>query len=212
MSAQVLLAIAGNIGSGKTTLTRRLVERLGYVGLFESTEANPYLADFYGDMARWALPTQLRFLAERVRMTRETLDQGRSAIQDRTAYEDADIFAANLHGRGTMNERDWETYRLIAGQLFEGQRAPDLLVYLRRDVDSCLSNIAKRGREYEESIPRDYLGDLHDRYESWFGAWKRSPSLMLDASRFDFLHSNEDLDALVQQIEEALPQRTLPFG
>ncbi len=211
MSAQVLLAVAGNIGSGKTTLTQRLVERLGYVGLFESTEANPYLADFYGDMQRWALPTQLRFLAVRVKMTRETLEMGRSAIQDRTAYEDADIFAANLHGRGAMDARDHDTYRLIAGQLLDGERAPDLLVYLRRDVEGCVRNIGTRGREYEESIPRDYLADLGARYDVWFEAWRRSPKLLVDAAKHDFLRSDADLDALVAKIEEALPQRSLPF-
>jgi len=212
MSAQVFLAVAGNIGSGKTTLTKRLVEKLGYVGLYESTDANPYLADFYADMPRWALPTQLRFLAERVRLTRETLGEGRSAVQDRTAYEDADIFAANLHGRGAMDGRDWETYQLIARQLLEGERAPDLLVYLRREVDGCVANIAQRGREYEESIPRDYLLDLHERYDAWFDRWRRSPKLLVDASQHDFLRSDGDLDALVRRIEGALPQPSLPFG
>lgn len=209
MSGQVFLAVAGNIGSGKTTLTRRLVARLGYVGLYESTDANPYLADFYADMRRWALPTQLRFVAERVRLTRETLGQGRSAVQDRTAYEDAEIFAANLHARGAMDERDWDTYRLITTQLLEGERAPDLLVYLRRDVAGCLTHIARRGREYEESIPRDYLTDLHERYDVWFETWRRAPKLLVDASQHDFLESDSDLDALVRRIEEALPQRSL---
>ena len=211
MSAQVFLAVAGNIGSGKTTLTRRLVARLGYVGLYESTDANPYLADFYADMARWALPTQLRFLAERVRSTRETLGEGRSAVQDRTAYEDADIFAANLHARGAMDGRDWETYALIAGQLLAGERAPDLLVYLRREVEGCVANIAQRGRGYEEAIPRDYLADLHLRYDVWFARWKRSPKLLVDAEPHDFLRSDADLDALVRRIETALPQQQLPF-
>jgi len=212
MGAQVFLAVAGNIGSGKTTLTKRLVERLGYVGLYESTDANPYLADFYADIPRGALPTQPRFLAPRVRLTRETLGEGRSAVQDRTAYEDADIFAANLHGRGAMDARDWDTYRLIAGQLLEGERAPDLLVYLRREVDGCLTNIATRGREYEESIPRDYLADLGARYDVWFERWRRSPKLLVDASQHDFLRSDDDLDALVRRITEALPQRSLPFA
>ncbi len=211
MSARVFLAIAGNIGSGKTTLTRRLVARLGYVGLFESTEENPYLADFYDDMRRWALPTQLRFLAVRVGQLSETLELGRSAVQDRTAYEDAEIFAANLHARGAMDDRDFETYRLLAARLLDGATAPDLLVYLRRDVEGCLANIARRARAYEESIPRDYLADLHARYERFFEGYARSRKLVIDASEYAFDRSEADLDRVVERIARALPQQELPF-
>lgn len=207
----VLLAIAGNIGSGKTTLTRRLVERLGYQGLFESTDDNPYLADFYGDMPRWALPAQLRFLVGRVAMTKEAVLAGRSAICDRTCYEDAEIFAANLHGRGAMDARDWETYRLVATEVLAGLPSPDLLVYLRRTPEGCRAQIAKRGREYEESIPADYLRDLHERYDAWFERY-RGTKLLVDASQFDFLGSDRDLDSLVARIAESLPQRMLPFA
>jgi deoxyadenosine/deoxycytidine kinase len=212
MSATVLLAIAGNIGSGKTTLTRRLVERLGYQGLFESTEDNPYLADFYADMRRWALPVQLRFLVGRVGMTKEAIAAGRSAICDRTSYEDAEIFAANLHGRGAMDERDWDTYRLVAREVLEGLPPPDLLVYLRRTPESCRAQIARRGREYEESIPDDYLRDLHARYDAWFDVYKRGPKMLVRAEEHDFLHSDADLERLVSAIAEALPQRMLPFA
>lgn len=212
MSSQVVLAIAGNIGSGKTTLTRRLVERLGFVGLYESTDENPYLADFYADMRRWALPTQLRFLAGRVELTKRTLAAGASAISDRTCWEDADIFAANLHGRGAMDDRDHETYRLVAGQLLGDLRVPDLLVYLRRSVASCRSQIARRGREYEESIPESYLADLHGRYDAWFERWTLGKKMLVAAEDNDFLGSDDDLERLVSRIAEALPQRQLPFG
>lgn len=211
MASPLLLAIAGNIGSGKTTLTRRLVARLSLLGLYEGVEENPYLADFYGDMPRWALPTQLHFLAHRVAMTKDALSQGAGAICDRTCYEDAEIFAANLHGRGAMDGRDFSTYRLIAEQLLDGLRAPDLLVYLRRSPESCRSQIARRGREFEESIPLDYLRDLGARYEGWFGAWRRSPKLLVEAEQYDFLESEADIDALLRRIEHALPQATLPF-
>jgi deoxyadenosine/deoxycytidine kinase len=211
VSAQVLLAVAGNIGSGKTTLTRRLSERLGYVPLFESTDDNPYLEDFYGDMPRWALPAQLRFLVARTRDTRKVIDEGASAIWDRTCWEDADIFAANLHARGAMDARDWDTYRMIAGQLLDEVRPPDLLVYLRRSVDSCRTQIAKRGRAYEESIPSSYLADLGLAYDAWFETWSRSRKLLVRAEDFDFLRSDAHLDELVGRIAESLPQRLLPF-
>lgn len=212
VGGQVLLAVAGNIGSGKTTLTRRLVERLGFVGLFESTEANPYLSDFYGDMRRWALPAQLRFLTQRVVDTRQVIDAGTSAIWDRTCWEDADIFAANLHGRGDMDDRDFETYRMVASQLLADVRPPDLLVYLHRSVPSCRDNIAKRGRNYEESIPISYLQDLGFRYDAWFESWDRSRKLLVRAEDYDFLRSDSHMSELVARIAESLPQRLLPFG
>src|SRR6185436_1141179 len=143
--------------SGKTTLTRRLSERLSMPALYESTADNPYLSDFYRDMRRWSLPLQLRFVAIRVEQTMEVQRAGRSAIQDRTCYEDAEIFAANLHGRGDMDDRDWETYQLVSRQLLDGLEPPHLTVYLRRSAESCVKQIARRGREYEQSIPRDYL-------------------------------------------------------
>lgn len=209
--AQLFLAVAGNIGSGKTTLTRRLVERLGLTGLYEDTDHNPYLADFYADMRRWAMPLQLRFLAGRVASTKHALERGVSAIQDRTCWEDAEIFAANLHHRGDMDGRDYETYRLIADQLLGGLPVPHLLVYLRRSVESCGEQIARRGREYEASIPRDYLTDLGRRYDAWFEGWTSGPKLLVHAEARDFLHSQDDLEALVGEIVESLPQRALPF-
>ncbi|MCA9602301.1 MAG: deoxynucleoside kinase [Polyangiales bacterium] len=212
MAAQVFLAVAGNIGSGKTTLTRRLVDRFGYQGLYESTTANPYLEDFYDNMRRYALPLQLRFLATRVRETRALVRDGISAIQDRTCYEDADIFAANLHGRGDMDDRDWETYRDVAAQLLAELNPPDVLVYLRRSPESCRSQIRTRGREYEQSMPQGYLEDLHERYERWFDQYQYGRKMLVVAEDHDFLNSEADLDRLVQRIVDAVPQRMLSFG
>lgn len=211
-AAHPFLAVAGSIGSGKTTLTRRLVERLGVRGLYESTEANPYLADFYADMPRFSLALQLRFLGIRVKETREAQLHGIASVQDRTCYEDADIFAANLHDRGEMDDRDWETYRLLAEQLFYGIEAPDLLVYLRRSPESCREQIKLRGRDYEQSMPADYLADLGRRYDLWFERYDLGPKIMVEAERYDFLHSDAHLGELVAKIVDALPQRELPFA
>ncbi len=212
MSGSVFLAVAGNIGSGKTTLTHRLEARLGLRGVYEETADNPYLADFYADMRRWAMALQVRFLAERVRRTRELVGGGASIIQDRTCYEDAEIFAANLHARGDMDLRDWQTYRLVADQLLDGLPAPNLLVYLRRSPMSCRTLIAKRGREYEQSIPKAYLADLGARYDDWFERYHRGPKLLVRAEEHDFLTNEDDLESLVVRIVEALPQRTLSFA
>ncbi len=208
----VFLAVAGNIGSGKTTLTRRLVARLGFKGLYESTVDNPYLADFYEDMNRFALPLQLRFLAQRVRDTRDVQVAGIAAIQDRTCYEDAEIFAANLHGRGDMDARDFGTYGLVAEQLLRGLDPPDLLVYLRRSTASCRANIRERGRDYEQSMPSGYLEDLGLRYDRWFESYDEGPKMRVVAEEHDFLHSEDDLEALVGRIQESLPQPMLPFA
>jgi deoxyadenosine/deoxycytidine kinase len=207
-----VVAIAGNIGSGKTTLATRLAERLGFTPLFEPNDENPYLVDFYGDMGRWALPTQLRFLVSRIAQTEAALGSGASILCDRTCWEDADIFAANLHGRGAMDDRDWATYRMLAERLLAALPPPDLLVYLRRSVPSCRAQIARRGRQYENEIPTDYLLDLERRYDGWFERWQLCQKLFVRAEDHDFLYSKDDLESLVRRIAEALPQRQLAFG
>ncbi|MFW5920313.1 MAG: deoxynucleoside kinase [Polyangiales bacterium] len=211
MGEAVFLAVAGSIGSGKTTLTRRLAERLRFSALYESTADNPYLSDFYAEMRRWALPLQLRFLARRVEQTRGVQRAGASAIQDRTCYEDAAIFAAHLHGRGAMDDRDWETYQLVARQLLAGLDPPDLLVYLRRSPEGCAAQIRERGRDYEQDLPAGYLEELGRRYDEWFEGYDRGPKLRVRAEEHDFLRSEQDLDALVGRIAEALPQPLLVY-
>lgn len=187
------------------------MDRLGYQGLYESTADNPYLADFYADMSRYALPLQLRFLAWRIREIRSVQALGTSVVQDRTCYEDAEIFAALLHARREMDDRDWETYELIAGQLLSDVKPPDLLVYLRRSPESCSRQIANRGRDYEQAIPRAYLDELGSRYDLWFERYDRGAKLIVQAEEHDFLHSDEDIEQLVRQIREAVPQRELIF-
>jgi len=211
VTGRVFLAVAGSIGSGKTTLTRRLEARLGLKALYEDTTENPYLADFYADMPRWALPLQLRFLGTRVAQTRQLITDGASVIQDRTCYEDAEIFAANLAARNDMDARDWDTYSLIAEQLFVGLPPPDLLVYLHRSADGCARQIARRGRDYEARIPMEYLRELAVRYDRWFESYDRGAKMRVEAEQHDFLHDEGDLEALVARIIDALPQPSLPF-
>ena len=207
----MFLAIAGSIGSGKTTLTQRLSERMKVCGLYESTQANPYLADFYENMDRYALPLQLRFLATRVAQVRSAQADNIATIQDRTCYEDAEIFAAHLHARGSMDERDWETYQMIAAPLLDDIDVPHLLIYLDRSAQDCARQIKQRARSYEQAIPDDYLGELSARYSSWFDRYARSPKLRIRAENYDFLHSNNDVDQLIAQIGEKLPQRSFAF-
>lgn len=211
VSTAVYLAVAGSIGSGKTTLTRRLEARLGYRGLYESTADNPYLEDFYADMARWALPLQLRFLAIRATQVRDAVGQSASIVQDRTCYEDAEIFAAHLAARGDMAPRDWETYQLVAEPLLDHLPAPDLLVYLHRTPDDCRRQIRERGRGYEQSLPEGYLEELGHRYDEFFERYQRGQKLLVEGEGNDFLHSEADLDALVARVADALPQRELFF-
>jgi deoxyadenosine/deoxycytidine kinase len=158
------------------------------------------------------LPLQLRFLAQRVEDTRDAQIAGIAAIQDRTCYEDAEIFAANLHDRGEMDDRDWATYCLVADQLLRGLDPPDLLVYLWRSSDSCRANIRERGRDYEQTMPADYLEDLGDRYDRWFEGYDQGRKMRVIAEEHDFLHSEDDLSALVERIGASLPQPMLPFA
>lgn len=208
---QILLAVAGNIGSGKTTLTRLMASSLGFQPLFEPSDENPYLSDFYQDMSRYALPLQLRFLADRVEQMRQLAERNISAVQDRTCYEDVEIFARNLHEDGKMDERDWGTYGRVARPLLAGLPVPDLLVYLQKTPETCASAVRKRGREFEQSLPDDYLSKLGARYDQWFDNYDRGPKLRIVGDALDVLERPEDLRGVVESVRQALPQRVLAF-
>jgi deoxyadenosine/deoxycytidine kinase len=211
MSTPRYLAIAGNIGSGKTTLTNLLAKRYGWRPYYEEVLDNPYLADFYGDMRRYALPLQLRFLAHRARDVRRITSSSESAIQDRTIYEDAEIFARNLYVTGKMDERDYTTYREISELFFSELRAPDVIVYLKMSVPRLLARIAERGRPYEKSISGDYLSTLNDRYEAWSVAYPYGTLITIEADQIDPRHSEADLRDIARLLQDALGQQTL-FG
>ncbi len=203
------MAIAGNIGSGKTTLTRRIADEMRFSALFEPHEENPYLADFYEDMPRYALPLQLRFLADRVAQVRGLVSRHISAIQDRTCYEDAEIFARHLFDEGAMNARDWDTYTRVAEPLLAGLPAPDLLVYLRRSPAHCQAAVARRNRSYEQTLPDGYLAGLGARYDTWFEAYERGPKLCIEGEGLDLVERPEDFAGVLQRVRDALPQRLL---
>jgi deoxyadenosine/deoxycytidine kinase len=207
--AKVFVAIAGNMGSGKTTLTKLLSDRFGWEPFFEPVSENPYLSDFYGDMRRWAFHLQVCFLTRRFEGHQQILQSDISALQDRTIYEDWEIFARNLYESGQMEERDWHAYSLLAEVMCQHLTPPDLMVYLRKSVPRLVERIRTRGRAYEQSIPLDYLTRLNEHYERFVAGYKRGRLLVIDAEHLDFLEEPDHLDTIAEQITDALPQRDL---
>lgn len=210
MSSFTHLVLAGNIGAGKTTVTGLLAERFGWRTYYERVEDNPFLADFYEDMERWAFALQTFFLAHRVEDHRLIAQRGESALQDRSLAEDAQIFARNLHEMGMMSDREWATYERLYLQTRALLRPPNLIVYLRRGVAGLKENIRQRGRDYEARMPDEYLERLNGFYEEWI-AGESAPTLIVEADRLDLYERPDDLDRLVAQIGAALPQGDL-FG
>ena len=197
------VAIAGNIGSGKTTLTRMLAAKYGWKPRFESVDYNPYLADFYEDMERWSFNLQIYFLNKRFKDVVEISKSEDVIIQDRTIYEDARIFAPNLHGMGLMSTRDFENYSDLFDLMMSLVNPPDLLIYLRSSIPNLVSQIQKRGREYEKSIRIDYITGLNERYENWIKDYK-SRLLILDVDRLKFESNSEDFSEICDKIDAEL--------
>jgi deoxyadenosine/deoxycytidine kinase len=198
------LVLAGNIGAGKSTLVGLLAERLGFSPYYEPVAENPYLVDFYADMRRWALQSQLFFLTHRVRSHRSLMEDPRSVVQDRSIYEDAEIFARNLYEQGSMSDRDWNTYRNLYRTLIDLLPAPDLVVYLKASVPTLRKRIALRGREMEASIPDAYLAGLNRLYEEWIECFELAPALVVPCDRLDFVAESKDLDSIVTEVEHRL--------
>lgn len=196
MSESPFVAIAGNIGSGKSTLTTLLAEKFGWSPVYEIVDTNPYLADFYRDMQRWSFQLQMFFLTQRYQGQREILKRTGPLIQDRTIYEDGEIFAKNLFLQGKMDERDYRTYLAHFEILISELRTPDLLIYLKADLGTLHKRIAKRGRDYEQSIPEAYLRQLNDHYESWIKAYRRSPVVVVDVTKEDYLNVPKHLEKI----------------
>lgn len=198
------VAIAGNIGSGKTTLTRLLSEHFKWDAHYEDIEQNPYLNDFYNDMQRWSFNLQIYYLTNRFTQITEIKQSNRNVIQDRTIYEDAYIFAPNLHAMGLMTTRDFENYFSLFNLIESFIAPPDLLIYLRASVPKLVEHIQARGRDYEESIRLDYLKRLNERYEAWISTYDRGKMLIVDVDNNAFHSSPEDLGTIVNAINAEL--------
>ncbi len=201
---KVFIAVAGNIGAGKSSLTGLLSRRFGWKAYFESVADNPYLGDFYGDMKRWSFNLQVYFLSNRFRSHKAITEGKQSVILDRVIYEDAEIFARNLHEIGNMERRDYENYVALYDVMTEYLHPPDLLIYLRANVETLLKQIALRGRDFEQSIKREYLEQLNRHYESWIQRYTMGPLLTVESDRLDFVTSKEDLETIVKMIEKKL--------
>jgi len=195
------IAIAGNIGSGKTTLTRMLSKHYGWVPHFEDVDDNPYLNDFYEDMQRWSFNLQIYFLNSRFNQIIDIRKTGKTVIQDRTIYEDAYIFAPNLHSMGLMSTRDFENYFTLFNLLSSLIQPPDLILYLRASVPTLVNQIQKRGRKYEDSIRLDYLKRLNERYEAWVGAYNLGKLIIVEADEYDFLDNPDHLRIVIDKID-----------
>ncbi|EHQ43196.1 MULTISPECIES: deoxynucleoside kinase [Myroides] len=194
------IAIAGNIGAGKTTLTDLLAKHYGWEAHYEDVVDNPYLDDFYHQMDRWSFNLQVYFLNSRFRQVLQIRQSGKTIIQDRTIYEDAHIFAPNLHAMGLMSNRDFKNYATLFDLMQDLVAAPDLLIYLRSTVPNLVGQIHKRGREYENSISIEYLSGLNDRYENWIKGYDKGKLLVIDVDHMDFVDKPEDLGLIIDKI------------
>ena len=195
------IAIAGNIGAGKTSLTRLLSKHFRWEAHFEDVDDNPYLDDFYHSMERWSFNLQIYFLNSRFRQILEIRKSGKKTIQDRTIYEDAFIFAPNLHAMGLMSNRDYTNYKLLFDLMEDLVGPPDLLIYLRSSIPNLVDQIHKRGRDYENSISIDYLSRLNERYEAWVTTYDKGKLLIIDVDEIDFVNSPEDLGNIIHRID-----------
>ena len=197
-------AIAGNIGAGKTSLTELLSKHYGWEAHYEDVIDNPYLDDFYNHMERWSFNLQIYFLNSRFRQLDNFSNSNKNFIQDRTIYEDAHIFAPNLHAMGLMNQRDFNNYQSLFGLMESMIEGPDILIYLRSSIPNLVHKIHKRGREYENSISIEYLSRLNERYAAWVSTYNKGKLLVVDVDKIDFVENKADLGSVIQKIDAEL--------
>ena len=201
---KVFVAVAGNIGSGKSSLTRLLSNHYGWKAFYESVDDNPYLSDFYVDMNRWSFNLQVYFLSKRFNDHKSIVEGSESVIQDRSIYEDAEIFAKNLHLIGKMDNRDYTNYRELYRVMMQYLKPPNLLIYLDAKIETLLKQIAKRGREYEQSIPRSYLEQLSVHYKDWIAQYDLGHLLVIPSDEVDFVHERGDFNRMLLLIQGKL--------
>lgn len=202
------IVVAGNIGAGKTTLVKILSERLGFNPFYEPHDENPYLADFYEDMKSWSYHSQVYFLTRRLKIHKELLQAEGTVVQDRSVYEDAQIFARNLYLQGDLSQRDYQVYQDLYRILVSLLPMPNLIIYLRASVDTLMKRIACRGREYEAGISREYLGRLNQLYEDWMENFDQSPVLIINSDDLDLVSKPEHVDQVVRWVQNKLSGRT----
>ncbi|HSQ76394.1 MAG TPA: deoxynucleoside kinase [Bacteroidota bacterium] len=201
---KVFVAVAGNIGSGKSSLTRLLSNANGWTPMYESVEDNPYLSDFYKDMRRWSFQLQVYFLSNRFRSHKAITEGSRSVVLDRVIYEDAEIFARNLFEIGNMEERDYNNYVALYNVMTEYLHPPDLLIYLRASMPTLLRQISLRGRDFEQSISREYLDQLNRHYERWISHYTKGKVLIIESDNLDYVNRKEDFDRVMAKVSEGL--------
>jgi deoxyadenosine/deoxycytidine kinase len=201
------IAIAGNIGAGKSTLTGMLADYFGWTPFYEANAENPYLADFYQDMERWSFHSQVFFLGKRLEHHYQLLQHQGHVVQDRTVYEDAEIFARNLYAQGTMSERDYDAYRRLYKAVAQFLPPPSLIIYLQADVETLMTHISKRGRDYERQIDPLYLERLNRLYDEWISDWTLCQVLRVDMEELDFQYNRADFESIAMRVEEVLTIR-----
>jgi len=198
------IAVAGNIGAGKSTLAQKLAQHYKWEVFYESVDDNPYLGDFYGDMQKWAFHLQVYFLSSRIKQVMDIQAAKHSIIQDRTIYEDAVIFAKNLAASGHINPRDYDNYLKLFDTMTSFVKPPDLLIYLRAGMPTLVERIQKRGREYENNIKLEYLRKLGESYEDWIGTYNKGKVLIINADQLDFVERPEDLGKVIEKVDSEL--------
>lgn len=198
------ITVAGNVGAGKSTLTRMVGEKLGFDTHFEKVDGNPYLEDFYKDQKKWGFHLQLYFLTQRFKQQKEIYENGKNNIQDRSIYEDVEIFAQNLKDNELITDRDFDTYKELFHKMTSYLQKPDLMIYLTGSIDKVLERISERGRDMEKSVDIEYWKNLHERYEKWMPEYNLSPVLYVNIDEVDIIENPEHLDSLCNQIKEIL--------